>query len=89
VRQQAPSRGVPLRGKEVAPILSDEPRAEEGRELGSARQFPQLRNPADEKECKHAESKHELVNAKATEIDAETKPVTFDAKHGTSLDSVG
>jgi len=63
VGQKAPGRGVPLRRKEIAPVLPDEPRAEEGGELCAARQVPHLGEPAGEEDCENAEPQRELVDA--------------------------
>jgi hypothetical protein len=40
VEQETPGRGVPLRRKEVAPVLPDKPRAEKDRGFGAARKSP-------------------------------------------------
>ena len=88
VRQETPRRGVPLRRKEVAPVLSDEPGAEESRDLGATRQFPELREPADKEDGEHAETQGELVDAEAADVDARTKPVAFEAQHGLRLDCI-
>jgi hypothetical protein len=77
VRQEAPRCRVPLRGKEVTPILPDEPRAEKGRDFGAAGHFPEFGDSADEEDCEHTEAECELVDTKATEVDARTKPVPF------------
>lgn len=79
VREQAPGRGVPFRRKEVAPVLADEPRAEEGGGLGAACQVPDLGEPADGEYCEHGESQGELVDAEAAQVHARAEPVPFQA----------
>src|ERR1700758_905266 len=74
VGQEAPGGGVPLRGKQVAPVLADQPHAEEGRELGAARQMPELGDPPHEEHREHGEPERDLVDAKAADIHAGTEP---------------
>lgn len=82
VRQDTPGCGVPLRRKEVAPVLPDEPRTEKGCRFRAVSQFPDLGEPANEEDCEHAESQCELVNAKAATVDARSEPMPFQAQHG-------
>ena len=89
VRQKTPGRFVPLRRKEVAPVLPDEPRTEEGHGLGPACQFPEFGEPAGEEDCKHGESQRELVDAKTADVYARTETVAFQAQHGATLVSGG
>lgn len=81
VWQEAPGRGVPFRRKEVAPVFPDEPHAEEGSDFGAAGQFPELGDSAGGEDCEHTEPEGELVDAKAAEVDARTKPVPFEVQH--------
>jgi len=87
VGQQAPGGGIPLGRKEIAPVLSDEPRPEDGRNFRPVRQAPEFGDPADEENCKHAEPERELMDADSTEVDARTKPVSFQAQHARRVDT--
>lgn len=79
--QKAPRRGVPLRREQVAPVLADEKRAEEGGELCAAGQVPRLGDPAGEEDSEDGEPERKLVDAKPEEIDARTKPMPFQVEH--------
>lgn len=82
VRQETPGSRVSLGGKQIAPILADQPRAEEGRDFGAARQFPEFGHSADEQKRKYEKPQRELVDAKATDVDTRTKAMPFQAQHG-------
>jgi hypothetical protein len=81
MRQDAPGGGVPLRGEQVAPVLADQPRAENSSDLGTARHLPELGEPARQQNREHAEAERELVDAKAAHIDAGTERVPFQTEH--------
>jgi hypothetical protein len=87
VRQQAPRGSVPLRRKQVAPVLANQPCAEKGSDLGATRQLPELGNAAKQKNCEQTESQRELVDPQAAEVDARTKTMPFKAQHEPTLDS--
>jgi hypothetical protein len=80
VRQEAPGGGVSLRRKQVAPVLADEPGADEGRDLAARRQAPQFGDPTDDEDREHAQASGALVDAKTAEVDARAKPVAFKAQ---------
>lgn len=84
--QKAPRCGVALRGKEVAPVLPDEPGAEEGGDLRAARQVPRLGGPAHDEDGEDGEPERELMDPKAEEVDARTKPMPFEPKHKVKVD---
>jgi hypothetical protein len=86
VWQEAPGGGVPLRGKQVAPVLPDEPRTEKGHDFRSVCYSPDLGEPSHEEDGEDAESKRELVDAKATEVDARTETMSFEAQHARRVD---
>jgi hypothetical protein len=86
VRQEAPGGGVPLRGKQVAPVLPDEPCAEKGHDFRAVCYSPDLGDPSHEEDGEEAESKRELMYAKATEVDARTKTMPFEAQHARRVD---
>ena len=86
MRQKAPRSGVPLRRKEIPPVLSDQPGAEESCGLGAACQLPDLREAAGEDQCEHGESQCELVDPKPAEIHARAEPVAFQAEHRAKVD---
>src|SRR6476620_1183698 len=73
VRQEAPGRSVPLRRKEVAPVLPYEPGAEKGCGFGTTRQCPEPGETADEEDREEDESQRKLVDPQAAEVDARTK----------------
>ena len=85
VRQEAPGRGVPLRREEVAPVLADEPRAENGRYFGAAGQVPEFCDTARGEDREYAEPQRELVDAETAQVHARTEPVPFQAQHGAKL----
>ena len=86
MQQEAPGGGVSLRRKEVAPILPDEPGAEESRSFGTASQFPEVGEAAGEEHYEYRESERELVDAKAADEDPWAEPVPFEAEHCARLD---
>jgi hypothetical protein len=65
---------------------SDQPRAEERRDLGAARQFPEFGESAEQENGKHTESQRELVNAETADIDPRTQRVPFQAQHGRKVE---
>lgn len=69
MREEAPGSGVPLRRKQVAPVLANKPRSKEARDFGAMRQPPEFGDPADQEQCKHGEPKCELVNTESAQID--------------------
>lgn len=79
MRQKAPGRGVALRRKEVAPVLPDEPSAEQGRSFRAVCQVPEFRDSADEKYGEYGQPQCELVDAESAEIDARTQSMPFQA----------
>jgi hypothetical protein len=83
--QESPAGGVPLRREEISPVLADEPRPEESRGLGTARQIPELGHSADEEECEHGEPQCELVNPNTTEVDARTQSMPFQTQHWSTV----
>jgi hypothetical protein len=80
--EESPGRSVPLRRKKVTPVLSDEPRAKEGCDLRTARQFPEFAERTQGENGQHDESERELVDAKPADVDARTEPVPFQTQHG-------
>lgn len=89
MREEAPGRGVPLRRKEIAPILANEPGAEQSSDFGAACQIPELGNSADKEHCEHAEPQCELMDTEAAQVHARTEPVTFQAQHRAKLAPAG
>lgn len=89
VRKKAPRRRVALRRKEIAPVLADEPCSEESDGLGGACHLPELGDASREQHPEHAEPEGELVNANATEIDARTEAVAFEAQHEATVAAKG
>jgi hypothetical protein len=89
VREEAPGRGVPLRRKEIAPVLADEQGAEKGRDFGATRQVPEFGKLAGKEHNEHAESQGKLMNADAAQVHARTEPVTFQAQHRAKLATGG
>jgi hypothetical protein len=87
VRQKAPGGGVPLRGKEVAPVLPYEPCAEKGRDFRAVRQSPEFGDSSPEEDGEDAETKRELVDAESAEVDAWTKSMPFEAQHARRVDT--
>jgi len=81
VGHEAPRRGVALRREEIAPVLPDQPRAEQGGTLGAAGQVPELSPPADEENPEHGESQRELVDPEAEHVDARTELVALQLQH--------
>lgn len=79
--QEAPGGRVALRRDEIAPVLPDEPGTEEGRDLRSARQFPELGDAACYEDREDHEPERELVDAKPADVDARTEPVPFQVQH--------
>jgi hypothetical protein len=89
VGQEAPGRGIPLGRKEVAPVLPDEPRAEQGGDLGATRELPQLGDPAREEDREHGQAQCEFVDSEAADVEARAKSMPFEAKHGVKLAADG
>ena len=89
VLQEAPSRRVALRRDEIPPVLPDEPGAEEGHDLGLARQSPELGHAACYKDREDPESERELVDAKPKDVDPRTEPVAFHMQHEARLGGDG
>lgn len=89
VEQETPGRSVPLGRNEVAPVLPDEPRAEKDSDFGTARESPGFDDCAHQENGEHAEPQCALVDAKAAEVDARTKPMPFQTEHRPRLDSNG
>jgi hypothetical protein len=81
VGQQTPPRRVPARGEEVAPVLRDEPRAEERGDLGAPGQLPELGDATEQEHREHGEPERDLVDAQTEHEDARTKPMPFDTEH--------
>jgi hypothetical protein len=77
VRQKAPPRSVPLRREEIAPILPDQPGAENARQFGTTREFPEFSEPANNEDCEHGEAERELVDPQPAQVDARTESVPF------------
>ena len=77
-----------LRGEEVAPVLPDQPRPEEGGGLGAARQLPHFRDSAGDQNREDAESEHELVDPQPAYVDARAEPMPFQAGHPDKVDQI-
>ena len=85
MREEAPRRGVPLRREQIAPVLADEPGADDGRYFGAARQVPEFGKTANEEYCEHTQSEGELVDAEAAQVHARPEPVPFQTQHRAKL----
>jgi hypothetical protein len=89
VRKEAPGRGVSLRREEVAPVLADEPHADDGRYLCRASELPELGEPAGDEHGDDAEAEYELVDAETAEVHTRAEPMPFEAQHGVNVARAG
>jgi hypothetical protein len=88
VQAETPGGAVPLSGKEVSPVLRDEPETGRDRHSRGEVVVDAVEEPPDGKAEQQGHAEMPLVHACTQDVDPRAQPMTIDSKHALPFDTI-